>query len=195
MSIRSVTSVRMVSTNRSACAFRLRGSDRCLDHPRAVAREDAVECGSELAIPVADEELKLPGPLAEIHHQIAGLLGGPGPGRTSGDAQDVHRACLDLHREQHVRPLEQHRGAGSRPTAARIRRMVPSPTGNPGRATRPGCAGAPTAGSPVPSVPPAPVPGPSPGEKVATIALLPRCVHGDQDTEGFPRGQVTACAS
>ena len=52
---------------------------------------------------------QLPGPLAEVHHEVAGLLGGPGPGRMSGEAQDVYRPGLDLHDEQHVHALEQYR--------------------------------------------------------------------------------------
>ena len=35
---------------------RPRRPDRCLDHPRAVAGEDVVEGGGELAVPVADQE-------------------------------------------------------------------------------------------------------------------------------------------
>jgi hypothetical protein len=44
-------------------------------------------------------------PLAEVHQEVAGLLGCPGPGRMSGDPQDVHRPGLDLHHEQHVHAL------------------------------------------------------------------------------------------
>jgi hypothetical protein len=39
---------------------RSRRPDRCLDHPRAVADEDAVERGGELAVPVANEEPEVP---------------------------------------------------------------------------------------------------------------------------------------
>jgi hypothetical protein len=31
--------------------------------------------------------------------------------------------------------------------------------------------------------------------KMATIASLPYCEHGDHDEDVFPRGQVTRCAS
>jgi hypothetical protein len=31
------------------------------------------------------------------------------PGGVRGDAQDVHAAGLDLHREEHVQALEEHR--------------------------------------------------------------------------------------
>jgi hypothetical protein len=50
-----------------------------------------------------------PGPLAEIHQQIPGLLRGPLPRRMRGDAQDVHRTGLDLQHDQHVQALQQHR--------------------------------------------------------------------------------------
>jgi len=36
------------------------------------------------------------------------LLGGPCPGGVGGDAQDVHAAGLDLHREEYVQALEEH---------------------------------------------------------------------------------------
>ena len=52
--------------------------------------------------------LNLLGPLAEVHQEVAGLLGGPGSGRMGGDAQDVHGPGLDLHHEQDVQALEQH---------------------------------------------------------------------------------------
>jgi hypothetical protein len=40
--------------------------------------------------------------LADVHQEVAGLLGGLGPGRVRGDAQDVHGPGLDLLDEQHV---------------------------------------------------------------------------------------------
>src|SRR5579871_1419931 len=49
---------------------RSRRSDRRLDHPRAVAGEDAVECGGELAVPVADEEFEPSSSLTEIYQQM-----------------------------------------------------------------------------------------------------------------------------
>ena len=52
---------------------------------------------------------QLAGASAEVHEQVAGLLGGPGAGGVGGDAQDVHAAGLDLHHEQDVQALEEHR--------------------------------------------------------------------------------------
>ena len=53
--------------------------DRSLDDPRAIAGEYLIEGRGELAVAVADQELEAVRPLAEVHEQIAGLLGGPGP--------------------------------------------------------------------------------------------------------------------
>jgi hypothetical protein len=89
--------------------IRPRRPDGDLDHSGAVAEEDAVECGGEFAVPVADQELEPPGPLAEVHEQVPRLLGGPGPGRMRSDAQDVHGPGLDLQHEQHIQTLQQHR--------------------------------------------------------------------------------------
>jgi hypothetical protein len=80
--------------------FRPRRPDRRLDHPRAVPGEDVVECGGELAVPIANEEPELPGSLTEVHHEVTGLLGGPGPGRMSRHAHDMDGPGLDLHHEQ-----------------------------------------------------------------------------------------------
>ena len=49
------------------------------------------------------------GTLAEVHQKVTGLLGGPRPGGVRGDAQDVHPPGLDLHHEQDVQALEEHR--------------------------------------------------------------------------------------
>ena len=67
-----------------------------------------VEDSRELAVAVADEEPELAGAFAEVHEQVAGLLGSPRPGRVGGDAQDVHPAGLDLHHEEHVQAPEGH---------------------------------------------------------------------------------------
>jgi len=78
---------------------RPRRPERRLDDPRAITGEYVIEDGRELAVAVADEELELAGAFTEVHEQVAGLLGGPCPGGVRGDAQDVHAAGLDLHRE------------------------------------------------------------------------------------------------
>jgi hypothetical protein len=44
------------------------------------AGEDRVEGGGEFAVAIADQEPKLLGTFAEVHQQVAGLLGHPGAG-------------------------------------------------------------------------------------------------------------------
>jgi hypothetical protein len=55
------------------------------DDADAGAGEDRVEDGGELAVPVADQEAELLGAVAEVHQQVAGLLGDPGRGGMGGD--------------------------------------------------------------------------------------------------------------
>jgi hypothetical protein len=43
-----------------------------------------------------DEESDGGGAVVEVHQQVAGLLGGPGPGRVTGYAEDVDVAVADL---------------------------------------------------------------------------------------------------
>jgi hypothetical protein len=45
--------------------------------------------------------------VAEVHEQVAGLLGGPGAGGVGGDAQDVHGPGVDLYHEQDVQALQE----------------------------------------------------------------------------------------
>ena len=61
--------------------------------------EHRVEGCGELAAAVADQEPKLVGPVAELHQQVAGLLGDPGLGGMGGDPGEVHAAAavLDHH--------------------------------------------------------------------------------------------------
>ena len=42
------------------------------------ASEHCVEAGGELAVPVADQVAELLGAVAQVHDQVAGLLGDPG---------------------------------------------------------------------------------------------------------------------
>ncbi|WSG44009.1 hypothetical protein OHA72_10900 [Dactylosporangium sp. NBC_01737] len=68
------------------------------------AAKHGVEGSCELGVAVTDQEPKHGDPIAEVNHQIAGLLGGPGGGRVRGDAEDVHPPRADLHDKQHVQP-------------------------------------------------------------------------------------------
>src|SRR5262245_27869814 len=58
--------------------------------------EYGVERGGELAVSVADQEPELVGAVAEVHEQVAGLLGDPVPGGVGGDPGDVHAAAVVL---------------------------------------------------------------------------------------------------
>src|SRR4051794_26693081 len=65
-------------------AFRDRVRPRCpgrgADDPYVGTGEDCVERGGELAVPVADQEPEPVGAVAEIHEQVASLLGHPDTG-------------------------------------------------------------------------------------------------------------------
>ncbi len=51
--------------------------------------EDRVERGGEVRAAVADHELGPVRLIAEVHEEVAGLLGGPFPGGMQGDAEDA----------------------------------------------------------------------------------------------------------
>jgi hypothetical protein len=51
--------------------------------------EVRAECGREVRAAVADHELDLVRLAAEVHDQVAGLLGGPFPSGMHGDSQDA----------------------------------------------------------------------------------------------------------
>jgi hypothetical protein len=58
---------------------RSRCPDRGADDANVGTGEHRVEGGGELAVPVADQETELLGAVAEVHQQVAGLLGDPSP--------------------------------------------------------------------------------------------------------------------
>ena len=76
-------------------------SYRGADDADVGAGEHSIERAGELAVPVTDQEPEPVGAIAEIHQQVAGLLGHPGPGRVSGDPGEVHAAAavLDDHED------------------------------------------------------------------------------------------------
>jgi transposase len=88
---------------------RARRPHRRTQDPDALGSEDDVEGGDEFRVPVANQELDLPGSVCQVHEQVAGLLGHPRPGRVGGHAEDVHPAGGKLQHQQHVQALEQHR--------------------------------------------------------------------------------------
>jgi hypothetical protein len=93
-------------------AFRYRVRSWCpdggADDADVGACEHGVEGGGEFAVSVADQELELIGVIAEVHEQVAGLLGDPGCGGVGGDAGDVDAAAVVLDHDQDVEPAEEH---------------------------------------------------------------------------------------
>ena len=86
---------------------RPRCPDRGADDPDVGAGEDGVERGGELAVPVADQEPEPVGAVAEVHQQVAGLLGDPGPGGVGGDPGEVHAATVVLDHDQDVEAAQE----------------------------------------------------------------------------------------
>jgi hypothetical protein len=91
---------------RSAIAF-VRGARIGVWMIRISAPEDRVERGSELVVPVMDQEPEPVGALAEVHEQVAGLLGHPGPGGVGGDPGDVHAAAAVLDNHEDVEAAQE----------------------------------------------------------------------------------------
>jgi hypothetical protein len=73
---------------------RSRCTDRSADDADVSARENRVEGGGKLGISVADEEPKPGGVVAEVHEQVADLLGDPGSGGVCGDSAMCTRRRL-----------------------------------------------------------------------------------------------------
>jgi hypothetical protein len=84
---------------RTGCRRRHRGN------PNARRGERFVEASDETRVPLADQEPERADPVAEVHHQVTGLLNGPGCGGVFDDAEDVHPAEGDLHDDQDVHAL------------------------------------------------------------------------------------------
>jgi hypothetical protein len=78
-----------------------------LDDPDVSAREDRVERGGDLAVPVADQKPEPVGAFAEVHQEVADLLGHPGPDGMGGDLSEVHAATAVLDHQQDVQAAEE----------------------------------------------------------------------------------------
>src|ERR1017187_2354747 len=87
MSVRSRSSRRHPLIQRSAIAFML--GVWTLQSTVRIPASASDECGGEVRAAVADHELDPVRLLAEVHDQVAGLLGGPFPGRMQGDSEDA----------------------------------------------------------------------------------------------------------
>src|SRR5215475_3165815 len=57
---------------------------RSLHYLHTLTSEDPVEGAGEFGVAVPDEEAERADPVAEVHEQVAGLLGGPGAIRAGG---------------------------------------------------------------------------------------------------------------
>jgi hypothetical protein len=144
-------------------AFRDRVRPRCLyrgaDDADVGADEHGVEGGGELAISVADQEPEPLGAVAEVHEQVAGLLGDPRSGGVGGDPGEVHAATAVLDHDEDIEAAQENgvdvgevdredrvglcaerncrqvgparRGAGSRPASFRIVQTVEAAMGWP----------------------------------------------------------------
>ena len=77
-------------------AVRPQAPRRDFDHLDARICRYRVEGGRELSGAIADEEPEPCGTFAEVHDEVAGLLGGPGPVGMAGHAEDVQVAVADL---------------------------------------------------------------------------------------------------
>jgi hypothetical protein len=81
----------------------------CAQDADGVAGEHGIEDVGEFAVATPDQEPELSRAVAEVHQQVAGLLGDPGSGQIRGDAQEVHAAGGMLDYEQDVEPVQQQR--------------------------------------------------------------------------------------
>jgi len=90
-------------------AVRSRTPRRDLDHLNSCVGYDRIEVGRELSGAVADEEPESGGMVAEVHDEVAGLLGGPGSVGMCGHAQHVQVAVADLEGEQDVEASQRER--------------------------------------------------------------------------------------
>jgi hypothetical protein len=87
-------------------AVRSRTPRRNLYGVDARAGQDGIERRGELTSAVADEEPEPGGMVAEVHQEVAGLLGGPRSSSVTGRPEDVHVAAVDFQGEEDVDPFE-----------------------------------------------------------------------------------------
>ena len=61
-----------------------------MDDSQPLRLEDLVEGGTELGVPIAEQELDLQSPILQLPGQVPCLLGHPGAGRLAGIANVSH---------------------------------------------------------------------------------------------------------
>jgi hypothetical protein len=91
----------------------------------------------ELPSAVADQEQEVCGAVAEVHQEVADLLGGPRPVRVRGDPEDVDVARADFDDEEAVQALERYRAVhveeigGEHGRGLRVQELPPGDVGVP----------------------------------------------------------------
>jgi hypothetical protein len=129
MRIRSRQSARTVRTQRSAKAFAFGGLDRRANHLDALRAEDLVESVAELRVAIVDEEPE--GLLvAELHDQVARLLGSPASVRIRAAGDVLDPPSRERDEEEDVDPLQKNglnREEVAREHARRLRSHEGSP--------------------------------------------------------------------
>ncbi len=76
------------------------------DYPDAHIGQDGVERCCELTGSISDEVVEFTDAIAEVHHQVADLLGGPLAVRVRGRTQEMHGPAGHFQDEEDVDPLE-----------------------------------------------------------------------------------------
>jgi hypothetical protein len=107
------------------------------DHADAHIGQDRVKRRCELAGPVADEEPELGDAVAEIHDQVADLLGCPRAVRVRCRTQQMHGSAGDLQDEEHVDALECDCAVHMEEVASQHRRRLGTQELPPGRVGAP----------------------------------------------------------
>jgi hypothetical protein len=88
----------------------------------------------KLAVSIADQELEPVGTVAELHEQVAGLLGDPGPGGVGSDPAEVNAATVVLDHDEDVKAAQNTVSTWAKSTA---RELSPGRTGPSGRRIEP----------------------------------------------------------
>jgi hypothetical protein len=98
---------------------RARGPRRGLHYLQALAGEGFVEGAGEFGVAVADQEAGGADPVAGVHEQVAGLLGGPRAVRVCGHAEDVHVPVVTSMTNSTYRRLRKTVSTGKKSQASR----------------------------------------------------------------------------
>ena len=75
-----------------------------VDDSQPLRLEDLVEGGTELGVPISEQQLDLQSPILQPPRQVPCMLGHPGAGRVAGTARQVNAPAADLDKEEDVEP-------------------------------------------------------------------------------------------